>query len=385
MYILMIARGIPSAKDPQWGCFESEQATALADMGHKVIVACIDSRFRFSLRKVGMTHITKDNVEYYNYFLCPSAITDLISHQWTNRCLESQFHYLYQHIVQKHGKPDVIYGQFFFNTKLGVKVSIAHHIPLVGIEHAARFNEPTLNNWKYTMQDASYTYSHTHQTIAVSPNLQESLKRHFGVESVFLPNMAAKEFMYAAPTLHPLTFIATGSLIHRKGFDLLPKAFSGVKNLPDNWQMVIVGGGEEKNRLQHQIDQLGLTQHILLVGQKSKKEILPLLQQADAFILPSRNENFSVAVLEALACGVPVISSICGGIRECINEQNGLLFEVDDVEGLTKAIQTMVDQPDKFDHKAIAEDYQKRFSPEVIARQLTNIFEETIQKHHKSV
>lgn len=383
MYILMIARGIPSAKDPQWGCFESDQATALADMGHKVVVACVDSRFRFSLRKIGLTHVVKNNVEYYNYFLCPSAIIDVFSHQWTNHCREKQFYLLYKHIVQQHGKPDVIYGHFFSNTQLGVKVSRAYHIPLIGIEHAARFNEPTLSNWKYTLQDASYAYSHVNQTIAVSPNLQEALKRHFNIESVFLPNMAAKEFIYATPTLHPLTFISTGSLIHRKGFDLLPEAFSGVKNLPCDWRMLIIGGGKEKKRLQHQIDQMGLTEHILLVGQKSKDEIIPLLQQADAFILPSRNENFSVAVLEALACGVPVISSICGGIKECINEQNGLLFEVDDIEGLRNAIQTMVDHPNKFDHQAIADDYQKHFSPEVIARQLTHIFEETIQKHHK--
>lgn len=97
------------------------------------------------------------------------------------------------------------------------------------------------------------------------------------------------------------------------------------------------------------------------------------------------NENFSMAVLEALACGVPVISSICGGIRECIDDSNGLLFEVDDVKGLTQAIQTLVDHPDRFDHCTIAEDYERRFAPHVIADQLTRIFEETIRQYQAKV
>ena len=105
-----------------------------------------------------------------------------------------------------------------------------------------------------------------------------------------------------------------------------------------------------------------------------------ILKNSSIFLLPSRNENFSVAVLEALACGLPVIASICGGIRECINEKNGLLFPVDDVEKLAQSILYAVQHLDKYDRKAIAEDCQARFSPEVIAKQLTQIFEDTIKK-----
>ena len=108
---------------------------------------------------------------------------------------------------------------------------------------------------------------------------------------------------------------------------------------------------------------------------------MQILQHSDIFILPSRGENFSVAVLEALACGMPVIASICGGIRECIDSKNGLLFPVNDTYALAKSIQKMVKDINKYDRKAIAEDCQARFSSEVIAKQLIQIFEDTIKKH----
>ena len=59
MYILLISRGIPSVKDPQWGCFEFDQAKALKKLGHKVVVISVDVRFRFYYRKIGITYFCK--------------------------------------------------------------------------------------------------------------------------------------------------------------------------------------------------------------------------------------------------------------------------------------------------------------------------------------
>ena len=145
--------------------------------------------------------------------------------------------------------------------------------------------------------------------------------------------------------------------------------------------MNIIGGGEERENLQKQIKDLGLQDNIHLLGQKTKTEIVDILRDSNAFILPSRNENFSVAVLEALACGLPVISSICGGIRECIFDFNGLLFPVNDVDALADAIKYIFENYQSYDRAKIAEDCKNRFSPEVIARQLTDIFEKVVEEH----
>ena len=236
MFILMIARGTPSKQYPLWGCFEKDQAEALASIGHKVVVASVDSRFLFKYRKVGLTHTTINSVEYYNHFLIPSALLDIVSHKFSIKTREWEMKQLFKHILQVHGKPNIIYGQFFSNTLLGVQISKKYNIPLVGIEHAGRFNEPTLKNWKYTQQDAQYAYMNTNATIAVSKSLKESLTRHFSIDPIVVHNMVGADFQYIAnEKKRPFTFIATGRLTYGKGFDLLPLAFNKVKDtLPPN-------------------------------------------------------------------------------------------------------------------------------------------------------
>ena len=77
MNVLMISRGFPTKKYPQWGCFEKDQAEALAKIGHNVVVVSVDSRFLFSWRKLGITHISENGVNYYNSFWIPGVITNL--------------------------------------------------------------------------------------------------------------------------------------------------------------------------------------------------------------------------------------------------------------------------------------------------------------------
>lgn len=383
MFILIISRGIPSKRFPQWGCFEKDQAEALASIGHKVVVVSVDGRFRFIYRKRGLTHIIKNGVDYYNYYLLPHAVVNLFGHQLTLRLQNWQIDRVYDVVEKCHGKPDIIYAQMYGNMLLGAHLSQRVGVPVVGIEHLARFNEQTLDKWGFTKNEADYAYHNIHKLICVSSTLRDSIYRHFCVDSVVVHNLVGKEFTYQPNnTPHPLTFVTTGSLIYRKGFDLLIEALHRINNqLPKGWQCNIIGGGEKMAELQQQIDEAQLHNQIHLVGQKNKQEIVQLLQQSDIFVLPSRNENFSVAVLEALACGLPIIASICGGIRECIADHNGLLFSVDDTDALANAILHMTTHLSDYDRQAIAADCQARFSPEVIAKQLTDIFEKVLAEH----
>lgn len=384
MYILVLSRGIPSSKYPQWGCFEKDQAEALAALGHKVIVLSVDSRFLFSWRKIGMTHIVMRNVEYYNMFLCPGAIANLLGRKFNSWLKNYQVRFLYKRIKKQHGIPDILYGHFYFITALGVSIQTSDNIPLVGIEHAACFNDVSLE--KNKKEKADFVYNHTNAIITVSDSLRQSLYRHFQKDSIVVHNMANRIFFdneWVIPQkTKKFSFVSTASLEYRKGFDLLIAAFDKLKLPADLWELNIIGGGEEHDNLQKQINEASLQNNIHLLGQKNKEEIVVLLSKSNVFVLPSRNENFSVAVLEALACGLPVIASICGGIRECIDEGfNGLLFSVDDVDALADAIKYMFEHYDQYDRKRIAEDCKNRFSPKVIAQQLAHVFEQTIEEY----
>lgn len=381
MYILMIARGVPNDKYPQWGCFEKDQAEALASIGHKVIVMSLDGRFLLHRRKIGLEHQQINGVEYYDYYLYPQKLTDILSHALTLYIQDNLIQNLYRIIEKKHGKPDIIFGQMFINTRMGICLSQKYNIPIVGIEHLGRFNDANLDNWGHTKKDAEYTYHNIHTAIAVSHKLKESLYRHFSITADVVPNLLGKEFYYTAPNNNEaFTIVSVGRLDHGKGFDLLIQALLKIKDkLPHNWQVKIIGSGEWRDILQREINTSNLQNNIVLLGQKNKQEIVQLLQQSDLFVLPSRSETFGVVYIEAMACGLPIIATDCGGPRDIVTKDNGLLIPNEDVDALGEAILYMVENIDKYDRKAIAEDCQARFSPKVVAKQLTQIFEDTIK------
>lgn len=387
MTIYIIARGIPGRRDPQWGCFEFDQAKALAGLGHKVVYLSVDRRFRLYWRKLGFARKEKDGVVAYNSFLLPNVLVrKLFGRRILTKFRLWQLSKLYLKACHENGKPAVIYSHYLFVTQEAAALSKKVNVPLVAIEHWSEINKDTLLDTVRQMGEQAYPQASA--VISVSGSLQHRLRQHFNVDSMVVHNMVGNEFSYlpAIQESDKINYISTGSLLRPKSFDLLPKAFA-LADLPkDKWQMLLVGEGEERGTLQQQIDAAGYHDNILLVGKKCKEDIARLLNQSNVFVLPSRSENFSVAVLEALACGLPVVASICGGIRECIDDKNGLLFEVDDVNGLAEALKYMFYHHQKYDHKAIADDCQARFSPEVIARQLTNIFEDVVANHaQKSV
>lgn len=378
MKIFLISRGFPTKEDPTWGCFELDQALALSEMGHDVVMLSVDTRTRLRWRKIGISEYHQGNVHALNIFVapCPPLI---VGWKIRQKIATKLLSILYKCAYKKYGQPDVLYSHYLFNSQLAVSIKQKYNIPLVCIEHWSALNIRPIPKWVRTMVKA--TYPNSDKIVAVSESLKCSIQEHSNLYAIdVVHNMVGADFQYMANgEKHPFTFIATGRLTYGKGFDLLPIAFNKVKDtLPSDWKMIIIGGGEEQQHLQKQIDDAGLKEHIQLVGQKNKSDIVPLLQNSDVFILPSRGENFSVAVLEALACGLPVIASITGGIRECITPQNGILFPVDDADALAEAIKTMYVNCAAYDHCAIADDCQARFSPQVIAHQLTNIFQQVI-------
>lgn len=379
MNILLISRGIPSKQEPQWGCFEYEQAKALANLGHNVIVASVDSRFRLYPRKLGMTITHDNNIVCYNYFICPSAIAGILGENFKEAIRYWQWKKIERAILHREKKIDVIYSHYLFNTVCAVRFLQDVHAPIVAIEHWSEMNKEPLPAEVKRLAESSYPQ--VQAIITVSKALQARIKQLFHLDAKVVYNMVGDEFHYT-PTQQAskIRFVATGSLIYRKGFDLLAKAF-GTLHLPkDKWELTIIGEGTERANLQKQIETAGFSNNIHLVGSKNKIEIVKILNESDVFVLPSRNETFGVVYIEAMACGLPVIATPCGGPEEFVNEKNGLLVPVDDVEALAKAIQYMYEHHQDYDRQAIADECKARFSSEVIALQLTKIFEEVTNK-----
>ncbi len=104
-----------------------------------------------------------------------------------------------------------------------------------------------------------------------------------------------------------------------------------------------------------------------------------LYREADAFVLASRAETFGVVYIEAMAAGLPVIATDCGGPADFIRADNGLLIPVGDEKALADAMERMIRTRDSYDSAAIARGVRDRFSPAAVAGELEAVYRQIVK------
>ena len=124
--------------------------------------------------------------------------------------------------------------------------------------------------------------------------------------------------------------VSVGSLRHVKGHDVLIRAFAEVKRKHPEASMTIIGEGGKRKEYESLIASLGLDDHVHLTGWLSQEKVKEELDTASVFVFPSRSEGFGIALLEAMASGLPIIASRVGGIPEVVAGTDALLVPPDD-------------------------------------------------------
>lgn len=146
---------------------------------------------------------------------------------------------------------------------------------------------------------------------------------------------------------HGPLLLSIGRLLENKDYPTLLSAFQEVLETNPNARLIILGEGEERPVLEKRIQDLNLADSVSMPG--AVPNIFPYLKAASLFVLPSRSEAFGNVVVEALACGLPVVSTDCGGPREILEDgKYGQLVPIGDAHAMAKAIRTgLLTQVDK--------------------------------------
>jgi|CXWL01.1.fsa_nt_gi glycosyltransferase involved in cell wall biosynthesis len=139
----------------------------------------------------------------------------------------------------------------------------------------------------------------------------------------------------------PVTIICAARLSSAKRIDVLLEALAMLRADSVPWRCRILGAGPLEAELRVRASQLGLSELVKFVGYV--EDVRPHLSQADLFVLSSDKEGLPLALLEAMACGLPAIVTEVGGTGEVVvQNETGLLVRRGDVEGLAKGIRQLL-------------------------------------------
>ncbi|WP_327323576.1 glycosyltransferase family 4 protein [Streptomyces sp. NBC_01210] len=278
--------------------------------------------------------------------------------------------------VQAHyagSDADVIIG-----TRPGLVAYVAQFAPeravLIGQEHM------THNHHKPELRAEMYDHlARLDAFVTVSEGDAASYREQMPLPDtrvLAIPN-SVPEPMVAPSDTSGTTVVAAGRLASEKQYQVLIEAFAKVAAVRPEWTLRICGWGNQKDRLRRRIDELGLYNRAHLMGPRSPIE--PEWVKGAIAVSTSRHESFGMTLVEAMRCGLPVVSTDCDyGPREIIEDGvDGLLVPVGDVDAIAGALLKLIDDKDlRRRMGAAALRNARRFDPGPVAKQYEELVAE---------
>lgn len=191
-----------------------------------------------------------------------------------------------------------------------------------------------------------------------------------------------ERFVFArrAPHDGPLRLVTTGRLVDVKGHSVLIDAVSLLVAAGVDVTVEIVGSGPLESSLRARAVAAGVADRVRFAGALSPEALVSALGRADLYVLPSRREGFGVALVEALATGLPAVATDCGGPADIVRDADGLLVPPDDPAVLADGIARALARIDRFDRELIASGARERFGRGTVAARLVDVYRAVVSE-----
>jgi Glycosyltransferase len=373
-HIIFLARWFPNKYDSMFGLFVQRHAEAAAQYDKiSVIYTHADEKTQnhFDVERKEINGV--DTILIY-YKANQNKIISLWRFWKANRIG-----------LRLAGKADLIHVHVL--TRLGIVAlieKIIHCTPYMITEHWSRYLPGNDFNGLLRKMMTRLAVKNAAMVTTVTQNLSKAMQHH-GLKNknyVVLPNVVDVNLFQPSEHDNDVPIIIHISCFEDKSKNIsgLLKAFSILKQNKIPFRATLIGEGIDFEAMIKLSDALKLENHVRFTGLLEGLSLINELSAGDFLVLSSNYENMPVVILEALSCGLPVVSTNVGGIAEIINESNGILVPAHDSEALAAAMKAMCETYQQYDSMLLRQKIVEKYSYENVGKLLNSWYNQILKQ-----
>ena len=367
-HIVFLARWYPHRYDPMLGLFVQRHAEAAALYDDiSVVYVHPDENIR---QKFDIVDETVNNVRTIRVYYRKS---------WSKLISLFRFFKANNKALKMLPKPDIIHVHIL--TRLGLvalRQKRLHGTPYIITEHWSRYLPGNDFSGLLRKKLTKTVVRHASAVTTVTDILAKAMQSH-GLRNdhyVIAPNVVDINAFKPQPHHNEVPKIIHVSCFENKSKNItsLIDALQILEERNINFQIVFIGDGVDFAMIKDYVKKLKHQENIRFTGVLEGQDYVGELSSGDFLVLSSNYETQGVVLLEAFACGMPVVSTNVGGIPEIVNESNGILVPPHDPTQLADAMQTMLRTYQNYDADTLRSGVIKKFSNETVGKLLNHIY-----------
>lgn len=391
MHVLVVALSFPSPDNPSRSPFIKEQVLQMAKRVERITVLCPTTAVPFFGRWVKRGKRLAQIPEQYSLVegKCEVWFPKVVKApgDWLLSWTKVQWCRLLEKTILELEKTHPITLIHAHSGSVSAWASLwaarRHCIPLVVTYHGSEVHSGLVNRTK-GWRMCRDVFRHAQLNLPVSHDLENILRGHMephGKCETLILGVDQSRFFPSCEPYQGRNILFVGRITKEKGvFDLLLAFIQVKKRFPDA-VLTVVGNDGTGGKFVKRMTTLGLGNSVKLVGPLSNQQIPELMRNASLFCLPSYGEGTPVSVMEAMACGLPIVATPVGGIPAIVcHNQTGLLVERGDVQGISQSIELLLENPDERVRlgRAAREFACEHFDGEKTADRLHSLYQELL-------
>lgn len=382
MKVLIIPTWYPNGEDKLMGIYHKEFTESLNKYGIDSNMLFIDrQRLSNPIKYLFMKKKLIDNESNYKVYIYRMLNLSPISFKLQINNYVKKLDKAFKDYLKYNEKPDIIHAHVtvpagYAACILGKK----YNIPVVVTEHCGNlerfYNSSSLKEYgKYVLDNSYYS------TVS---NYMKKIALKYTDNCEVIPNLV-NTIPFNNNTKRKITktfkLVSVCALREGKRLDIAFLAIKELINKNIDVHLDIIGDGFYLNYYKNMCDELNLNKYVTFLNRKNKLEIADILKKEHALLISSELESFGIPGVEAMASGIPIISTDCLGPTEYIDSKTGIICKVNDYKDMAKSIEKLYNNYSKYDSKIIQKKANKYSENEVIKKTI-QIYEKAIKNNN---